>query len=146
MSAGNACAAIGLANTNKIPMIGLYVQDADGPPGPSASGPYIGCSGSATGKNGLNGGSYWNRNVVDELVAGAANVPFTVPADSGAAAGKLAQWVWTSASPMTVAVDGLCSVSATGVVTATASTGVFKTFIDPGTVVPAGSYLWVFGV
>ena len=141
MSAGNACAAIGLANTNKIPMIGLYVQDADGPPGPSASGPYIGCSGSVTGNNGLNGGAYWASNVQGEDVTG----PYTVPADSGAATGKLAHWVWNSASAMTVAADGLCSVTA-GVVTATPTTGLYKTFITPGTVVPAGSYLWVFVV
>jgi hypothetical protein len=71
---------------------------------------------------------------------------FLVPSDSGAAAGKDAQWVTTGASPMTVAADGLCAVSAGGVVTALATTGTFKCYIPAGTVIPAGSYLWVFVV
>jgi hypothetical protein len=144
MSAGNACAAIGLANTSKIPAIGGYVQDTGlplGSGGPSADGPYIGANGSSSANNGLNGGGYWSYNAIGELV-----VPdFLVPANSGAAAGKLAHWVWTDAAPMVVAADGLCDV-ALGVVTALATTGTFKTYITPGTIVPAGSYLWVFGV
>lgn len=131
MSAGNACAAIGLANTSKIPMIGGYVQDITQPVGPGADGPCIGPIGPG----------YWDHNWMGELV-----VPdFVVPATSGAAAGKLAHWVWTDAAPMVVAADGLCDV-ALGVVTALAVTGTFKTYIEPGTTVPAGSYLWVFGV
>ena len=152
MSAGNACAAIGLTNTNKIPFIGLYVQDtalnlagnALSGPGPSASGPYIGCSGSDVGPNGLNTAAYWDRNVIGEVVGAAGNPAYTVPSNSGAATGKTARWTTTGASAMTVAVDGLCSVSADGVLTATATTGLYKVFITPATVVPAGSFLWAF--
>ena len=134
MSAGNAGAAIGLANTNKIPYIGQYVQDVHtnaGEAGPAAAVNY----------DGVNGATFWNRNVIDELV----DPPFLVLSNSGAAAGKNAHWVTTGASPMTVAADGLCAV-ALGVVTALASTGTYKTFLAPGTVVPAGSFLWVFEV
>lgn len=132
MSQGNAAAAIGLANSNKIPSIGGYLQDSTAP-GPSAEGPY----------NGINATTYWGYNPVDEPDYSATN-GFTVPANSGAATGKDARLVSTGASPMTVAADGLCSVSATGVVTATATTGLYKTYITPATVIPAGSFLWVF--
>lgn len=129
MSAGNACAVIGLANTNKIPMIGQYVQDITQPVGPGADGPHIGVIGPTT----------WDRNVMGEEVG------FLVPSTSGATAGSDAQWVTTGAAPMTVAPDGLCDVTA-GEVVAEAATGTWKTFIPPGTVVPAGSFLWVFEV
>jgi hypothetical protein len=133
MSNGNAGAAIGLANTNKIPFIGAYVQSSTPPPGPEAADSYMG----------VNGSTYWTYNPVDE--AGFVTNPgFVVNSDSGVAAGKAARLVWTSASPMTVAADGLCSVSTAGVVTATATTGLYKTYIAPGTVIPANSYLWVF--
>ena len=132
MSAGNASAAIGLANTNKIPMIGGYLQDTD-VPGPSAEGPYIG----------INAVMYWKYNPVDETDY-ATSPGFTAPSDSGAATGKVARLVSTGASAMTVAADGLCSVSTAGVVTATPTTGLYKTFITPGVVIPIGAYLWVF--
>ena len=135
MSAGNAGAAIGLANTNKSGPIGAYVQDVHtgaGEAGPTAVVTYMG----------TNGITAYDRNVLGELVDPA----FTVPSNSGAATGKNAQWVTTGGSPMTVAADGLCAVSAQGVVTALATTGTFKTYIAPGTVIPAGSYLWVFVV
>jgi hypothetical protein len=132
MSAGNACAAIGLANTNKVPPIGGYVQAATPPPGPEASGPHIG----------VNGSTYYTTNVLAEDVTVSGG--YLVPADSGAAAGKTARWVTTGASPMTVAADGLSSVSATGTVTATATTGLYKVYIPPATVIPAGAYLWAF--
>ena len=131
MSQGNACAAIGLANTNKIPMIGGYLQNTAAP-SPAADGPYIG----------VNSITRWTYNPVQEDFA--ASGGFTVPATSGAAADKTARLVSTGASPMTVAADGLCSVSAAGVVTATATTGLYKTYIAPATVVPAGAFLWVF--
>ena len=129
MSAGNACASIGNANTVKIPAIGAYVQDSAGDPGPSANGPY----------DGMNGATVYNRNVLGEAVDPA----FTCPANSGAATGKVGQWVTTAAAPMTVAADGLCAV-ALGVVTALATTGTHKCYIAPGTVIAAGSFLWVF--
>jgi hypothetical protein len=128
MSAGNACAAIGLANTNKIPAIGAYVQDITQPVGPGAYGPCIGPIGPG----------YWDRNWMGETPG------FVAPGTSGAAAGKDAQWV-TATAELTVPVDGLCDVTL-GVVTAAAGTGTFKTFIPAGTVVPAGSLLWVFAV
>ena len=147
MSAGNACAMIGLANSNKIPAIGAYVQDTGlnlagttlSGPGPSADGPYIGCSGSDVGANGLNTGTYWNWNVIGELV----NPAYTVPANSGAATGKTASWVWNSASALTVPADGRIAVSS-GVATAASGSGAYKTYIAAGTVIPAGSYFWVF--
>ena len=101
-------------------------------PGPSADGPYIG----------MNGSTFYSYNALGELVDPA----FVAPSNSGVAAGKNGQWVTTGASPMTVAADGLCAVSGTGVVTALATTGTFKCYIAPGTVIPAGSYLWVFVV
>ena len=132
MTQGNAAAAIGLANTSKIPMIGGYVRD-ETTPGPGADGDYMGVIGT----------QYFDRNPVDE-VDWSATGGFTVPATSGAAAGKVARLVSTGASPMTVASDGLCSVSAAGVVTATQTTGLYKTYITPAVVVPAGSFLWVY--
>lgn len=133
MSQGNAGAAIGLANTNKIPGIGNYVQTSTPPPGPEAWDSYIGC----------NGYGYWMYNPVDEASYSATN-GFTVNSDSGTATGKAARLVNTGASDMTVAADGLCSVSAAGVVTATPTTGLYKCYMPAGTVIPAGAYLWVF--
>jgi phage baseplate assembly protein gpV len=131
MSQGNACASIGNANTVKIPMIGGYHQN-EAAPSPAADGPYIG----------VNAISKWTYNPANEDFA--ATGGFTVPATSGAAEGKVARLVSTGASPMTVAADGLCSVSAAGVVTATPTTGLYKTYIAAGTVIPAGAFLWVF--
>ena len=133
MSAGNAAAAIGLANTNKIPMIGTYVQDIT-PAGPGSEGPYIGCLGMGT-TGPLS--AYWDNNWLQE------DIGFTCPATSGTVTGKTGQWVTTDAAAMTVAADGLCAVT-DGVVTAAASTGAYKTFLPAATVVPAGSFLWVF--
>lgn len=130
MSQGNAAAAIGLANTNKIPAIGAYVRNTIGP---SADGEYAG----------VNAQTYWEYNPVQEADFSASG-GFTVPANSGAATGKVARLVSTDADPMTVAADGLCAVSAAGVVTAEATTGLYKTYIAPATVIPAGSFLWVF--
>ena len=131
MSQGNLGAAIGLANTSKIPFIGLYAQASTPPPGPEAADSYIG----------VNGSTYYNRNVVDEdyTVSGG----LVVNSDSGVAAGKAARWVSNTAQ-MTVAADGLCSVSACGVLTATATTGLYKTYIPAAIVIPANSFLWVF--
>lgn len=131
MSAGNACAAIGLANTSKIPMIGGYIRD-ETPPGPGADGPYIG----------MDGITKWTSNVLGEDVTVSGG--YNVPAVSGVAAGKVGRYVTTGASPMTVAADGLCSVSATGTITATATTGLYKTYIPAATVIPAGAFLWAF--
>lgn len=133
MSQGNGAACIGLANTSKIPAIGAYVQASTPPPGPESEGPYIG----------VNGTGYWMYNPVDETDYAITN-GFQVPSNSGAATGKNARLVSTGGASMTVAADGLCAVSAAGVVTALATTGTYKTYIPPATVVPAGAYLWVF--
>jgi hypothetical protein len=133
MSQGNAGAAIGLANSNKIPFIGSYVQASTPPPGPEAADSYVG----------VNGYAYWPYNPVQESDYSATN-GFVVNSNSGVAAGKAARLVSTGASPMTVAADGLCSVSAAGVVTATPTTGLYKTYLPPALVIPASSFLWVF--
>lgn len=128
MSAGNGCAMIGLANTNKIPMIGGYKQVATtGSPlqDASAAGPFIG----------VNGGEFWNRNVLGEAVG------FTVPTNTGAAAGKTAQWVTTSAG----LAAGTTRVSiAAGVATADNAAGAYDVFNVPAAGVPANSYFWAF--
>ena len=81
MSAGNAAAAIGLANTNKQLRIGAYAQDV-GVTGGTVAGQ------EADGNyGGVNGRTYYESNVVGEAVG------FTTPTNSGAAAGKVAQWV-----------------------------------------------------
>jgi len=129
MSQGNACASIGNANTTKIPAIGGYSQRLTQP---SADGDYAG----------VNATTYWGYNPVDEADWSATG-GFTVPANSGAAAGKTARLVSTGASPMTVSADQTCAVSAGGVVTAGAAQA-YKTHLAVGTVVPAGSFLWVF--
>ena len=131
MSAGNACAAIGLANTSKIPMIGGYLQDTS-TPGPGAEGPYIG----------NNSVTYWPYNPVQETDYAQAG-GYTAPATSGAATGKVARLVYTGASTVTVSADQTCAVSAGGVVTA--GTGAaYATYFSVGTVIPAAMYLWVY--
>lgn len=127
MSTGNGSAAIGLANTNKIPMIGQYVQDIDNPVAPGSEGPYIGVIGSF----------YWNNNWLGE------DVGFTVPATSGVATGKTAQWVTSGASPITVPADGRVTVTA-GTAVAASGSGLSKSYIPAATVIPAGSYFWAF--
>lgn len=135
MSQGNLGAAIGLANTNKVPGIGTYVQTSAPPPGPEAwNAEYIG----------VNGSNYWANNWLGEDYTVSGGI--TVNSDAGATTGKAARWVSTGGSAMTVAADGLCSVSAGGVVTATPTTGLYKTYLTPASVVPAGSFLWVFEV
>jgi len=81
MSAGNAAACIGLANTNKQLRIGAYVQDV-GVTGGTVAGPEA-----DGGYAGINGNTYYDSNIMGETVG------FTSPANSGAAAGKTAQWV-----------------------------------------------------
>jgi hypothetical protein len=132
MSQGNASAAIGLANTNKIAAIGGYLQDTD-VPGPSAEGYYAG----------INSLGIWDYNPVNETDFSAVG-GFTVPSNSGAATGKVARLVSTDVAAMTVAADGKCNVTAAGVVTALVTTGLYKTFVTAGTVIPAGRYIWVF--
>jgi hypothetical protein len=132
MSAGNACAAIGLANTYKIPAIGAYVQDITGPVAPGAEGPAVGPI----------GGQYWDYNWLGEDFAEVGGILY--PATNGAATGKFAQWVKATAN-LTTSADGTVAVSAGGVATA-ATGGAFQSYFAAGVVIPAGSYFWAFGV
>lgn len=128
MSAGNAGAMIGLANTNKQPMIGGYKQVASGgtPPQDAAA---------ATNFIGVNGGEFWNRNVLGEAVG------FTALANTGVAAGKTAQWVISTAG----LVAGTTAVTiAAGDATADNATGTHDVFNVPAAGVPANSYFWAF--
>lgn len=130
MSQGNLAAAIGLANTSKIPQIGDYIQDTT-PPGPSSIGPYAG----------VVAGMYWNRNVVDEDYTVSGGI--VVPANSGAVAGKNARWVSNTAQ-LTVPADGRMAVSAGGVATASSGAGAYDSYMTTPTVIPANSFFWVF--
>ena len=135
MSTGNAAAAIGLANTNKILSIGAYVQDVGavqgdkvGNPGPEAYGPY----------NGLNGTTSYDRNVIGEDKA------FVAPSNAGAAAGKDAIWSTNSGGTLAAGTTR-CDVTA-GVATANNSTGLYDVFCVAPTVtaLPVNSWFWTF--
>jgi hypothetical protein len=127
MSTGNGSAAIGLANTNKIPAVGAYVQDIDQPVGPGAEGEYIG----------VTGPFYWNNNWLGE------DPGFTVPGTSGVASGKTAQWVTSGASAVTVPADGRMTITG-GTAVAASGTGLSKSYIPAAAVIPAGSFFWAF--
>ena len=134
MSAGNAGAAIGLANTVKIPSIGGYVQDvgvqlgSSGNPGPGADTEFIG----------VNGNTFYDRNAIDELV----NPAYLVPANSGATAGRVAQWVTNT--PAMAAGTTRVTVSGTGVATANNAAGLHDVFCVPAAGIPNNSFFWVF--
>jgi hypothetical protein len=128
MSQGNASAAIGLANTNKIPTIGVYVQDQT-LPGPAAEGEYIG----------VQAATIWSYNWLGE------DPGFLVPSTSGVASGKNAQWVTSGASPITVPADGRMTITG-GTAVAASGTGLYKSFIPATTVIPAGSFFWAFEI
>ena len=130
MSAGNAGACIGLANTNKQGPIGAYVRDTGvlGKAGPETTANYTG----------VNGAVVYDSNVLGEAVAG----PFTAPANSGAAAGKLAQWVTNTG----VLAAGTTRVAiAAGVVTADNAAGAYDIFIPiPAAGLAANKFFWAF--
>lgn len=130
MSQGNLSACIGLANTSKIPSVGVYTQRVTAP-GPACDGDY----------SGVVGTTYWNRNVIDEDYTASGGL--VVPSTNGAATGKNARWVSNTAQ-LTVPADGRCAVTAGGVVTAASGTGVYDCYLGSGTVVPANSFFWVF--
>jgi hypothetical protein len=132
MSQGNLGCAIGLANTNKVPAIGGYFQGGTPPPGWSASDNYLG----------VNGSTYYNRNVIDEDYTVSGGI--TVNGNSGTATGKAARWVSNTAS-LTVGADQTIAVSAGGVATA-GTAAAYKTPFAVGTVIPANSFFWVFTV
>lgn len=130
MSAGNAGACIGLANTSKQGPIGAYVQDVGvlGQAGPEAVVNYLGS----------NGNTVYDSNVIGEAVAG----PFTVPANSGAATGKVAQWVTNTG----VLAAGTTRVAITaGVATADNAAGAYDIFIPiPAAGLAANKFFWAF--
>lgn len=128
MSQGNAAAQIGSATpaTDKIPQIGTYVQDTDAP-GPGSLGPY----------SGVQGTTVWNYNWLGE------DPGFLAPSDSGAAAGKNAQWTTSGAAAITVPADGRVTVTG-GTAVAASGTGLYKTFLPAASVIPVGSFFWTF--
>jgi len=128
MSQGNSCAAIGLANTSKIPAIGAYVQDTTYP-GPGADGPFVG----------VQAGTYWATNWLGEDYTVASG--YLCACNSGAATGKNARWVSNTAQ-LTVPADGRVAVSAGGVATAASGTGAYDSYFASGTVIPANSFWW----
>lgn len=127
MSAGNGSAMIGLANTNKQPMIGAYVQVTNtGAPKQAAS-----AAGNHIGVNDL---VYYNYNALGE------DKGFTVPSNYGAAAGKTAQWVTNTA--LLAAGTTRVAVSA-GVATADNAAGAYDIRITvPAAGLPANSWFW----
>lgn len=129
MSAGNAAAAIGLANTNKIKPLGPYVQDV-GVTGGTVAGPE-----SDGNHAGINGRTYYESNVLGEAVG------FVAPANSGVATGKTAQWVTNTGS----LAAGTTRVNiAAGVATANA-TGTHDIFITvPVAGLAANKFFWAF--
>lgn len=121
MSTGNAGAAIGLANTNKITPIGGLVADTVEP---TAGVDYVG----------VNTSQYWDRNWLSE------DANFSVPSNN---TGKTAVWGTTGGSPVTVPADRKVAVSGGGVITAEVTTGAYITAIPAAAVIPAGAWLWV---
>jgi hypothetical protein len=131
MSAQNLAAQIGVANTNKIPAIGAYVQDAltAGFSGPGAD------SAQAIGVNGL---GYWASNVMGEAVDGTT----LCPANSGAVTGRTAQWVTNTA--LIAAATTRVNIAA-GVATADNATGTHDINSGVGNpAIPANSFFWAF--
>lgn len=126
MSAGNGAACIGLANTNKIPMIGGYKQVATtGSPlqDASAAGPHIG----------VNPDVFYTRNALGEEAG------FTVPSNYGAAAGKLAQWVTSTVGLAT----GTTRVTITAGVAVADVAGLYDvTFSIPAAGTGANVWFW----
>lgn len=130
MSAGNAGAAIGLANTSKIGPIGAYVQDVGvlGTAGPSAINDYAG----------VNGKAYYDHNVIGE------DKGFVCNANSGAAAGKTAQWV---EAPSGIAAGTTKVAITAGDATADNATGTHNIFVViPTGGLPANSWFWAFEI
>ena len=134
MGAALACSPIAKGSTDvtyPVPGIGNYVQASTPPPGPESWGPAIG----------VNGTTFYSYDAMGEDFSTSGGINF--PADSGAAAGKVARWAKNTAN-LTVPADGLCSVSAGGVATATPTTGLYKSYVLAATVIPANSWGWYF--
>jgi len=147
MTTLNAAAAIGYdqsVTVEKIPSIGVYVQDTTAP-GPGSDGPYFG----------VQGLTVWNNNWLGEDpgflapstsgAVGTTNVPgvLATPPDVGNPLGKKAQWTTSGASPITVPADGRLTVTG-GTAVAAVGTGLYKTYLPAAAVIPAGSFFWSF--
>lgn len=128
MSVGNGGAAIGLANSNKIPPIGGLVPDTVNP---TAGVVYLGDN---TGTD-YSPNQYWTYNYLGEDPAG----PFTVPSCN---AGKDLSYVTSGGAPVVVPVDGRMTITA-GVATAAPGAGATKFFGTAGSTIPAGAFFWV---
>jgi len=120
MSANNAGAAIGLSNDNKLTVIGELVPNEPDPRAGVSS--YIGndCT-----------DIWWDWNAISE------DVGFLVLSCNG----SYLQWVTTGSSPVTLGAEG--RVTATNGVIVEDAAGDLEAFFAPGTVIPAGTYLWV---
>jgi len=115
MSTGNGGACIGLANTNKQPPIGAYVQNMSTKPldpGPEASDNYAGA----------NAVTVYDTNVLGEAIG------FTVRGNQGAAIGKLLQWVQAGGA---IAAGATVAIAA-GVATAGAGTFAVRSAMTTG--------------
>ena len=128
MSTGNGAAAIGLANSNKIVNLGVYVQDAGetGVAGPSAKNNYAG----------VNGNVYYDHNVLGEEAG------FTVLGNHSAAGGTNAQWVTTTAGLAAGTTKVAITSGDASADNATGTHGVYM--VIPSTGVPANSWFWAF--
>lgn len=122
MSAGNGCAAIGLANTNKIPMIAGYRQGNT--PKFGADGPIIG----------VRADVFYNRNAFGEAIG------YVCPGAEAAATGKTAQWVSTAAG----LAAGTTRVNLTAGDAVANASGTHNVYGVPAAGVPIGSFFWAF--
>jgi len=136
MSTGNAGAAIGLANTNKVGPLGAYVQTvgpttvADAQAGnrdPSSSVNFMGPSGPAN----------FDYNALGEAIG------FTAPANNGAAAGKTAQWIQLGVGGLTNAQTRVNISAGVGTYNAAGTHDVFCSLYANRTL-PANTYCWAF--
>lgn len=123
MSTGNAGAAIGLANSNKVVPIGSPPLVADALD-PTAGVAYVGVN--------LKGN--WSYNWLGE------DANFSVPSQN---VGLNCRWV-TNTAALVVAADSAMAVSGAGVATAAVG-GAYKSNQVPATTIPANSWFWVEG-
>lgn len=139
MSTGNAGAAIGLANTNKILPIGTYLQLTGTS---SAAGAAAGNANPAGSVNvlGASGGGNYDNNHIGESIG------FTLPANSGATQGaKTAQWVQLGVGGLTNVQQGVTIVAGVATFSATPTHNVFAAY-EANRTLPAGTYCWAFEI
>jgi hypothetical protein len=150
MSLNNSAAAIGLANTVRIPSIGVFVQDTLQP---TADGPYMGIGPGVWSYNWLGedpGYTVPSTNGATGTTNVGPNPQNTGPSDVGNPTGKKAIWSTITAN-LTVPADGRVAVTAGGIATAALGTGVYEVTIPPATVLTYSAgppliqpYFWAF--